>query len=992
MAKIRILDGPDKGSVFQLTEEVTTLGRHRDNTIMLRDKAASRFHAQISRRGDRYYVRDRESTHGTYVNKVRRDEEAPLRDNDVVHVGNTDLVFIADESAPPAPGNRDAPEPEEQSVTTLEEGTIAFSLPSAAGPTRRELSTHHLGMLSRVAEAVQSVYDLKDLLASLLDVLFEVFHPDRGVILLRREPDGSLMARVSRPSEEEFTISHTIVDYAVRNRMAVLVADTAGDERFSEAKSIKAMSIQAAICCPLLYQERILGALYLDTQVNLLTYQEEDLALLNIIAANASIAIENAILAEERREAQRLAEDEPGPIIAHSAAMSEVRRRIADLVRATSPILITGEPGTGKLFAAKTVHKSSGNHDAPFIAVDCTTVSAGEASQVLFGSAETEGAFAFASSAASAAPRARGALRFAQGGTLVLRRVDALDRASQERLLEHFEDLGKEEQTSPRVRFIATTSRDLASLVDAEGFLAPLAKKMSSNALGMPPMRERKEDILPLSALFLAKSARKTRDGERWLNQSAEHALLRLEYRHRNAAELREAIEFASLIAEEAEVGAEHIFTGPTDKGYRIEFDLEQIPLVRWLAHSPAIRVLQAAALLLFAGIIALCFAASDSTAGFFANALVWGLWWPALMALFFFLGRLWCPLCPISTMGRLAQKVWSLRRKPPKWMKKQTGWLMAFLFLAVIWSEYVFQMPQKPFATGMLLATFTACSVAFCVVHQREVWCRYLCPLGSLAASYSVPSMVHVHANPSICASQCETHDCFKGSEDAEGCPMFHHPLFIRDSHFCKLCLTCLRACKHRSVRPYLRPFLQDTWRLADLSATLAPFALTAFFLSIVMFASGKAVWGTDGPVGFTMAAALAFGMAVALNAVLPHLLSQDRNATLAARVAFALLILAWGPFMAFHLANVPGLDAIGVYAAQGSFWAQHLPVDKVTLLALIQFGSVLASALFAALTLWRIRAHFAKAGGRLPPWGWIVVLAICVAYLSAGVVLVIL
>ncbi|HUT24827.1 MAG TPA: sigma 54-interacting transcriptional regulator, partial [Sumerlaeia bacterium] len=889
----------------------------------------------------------------------------------------------------PAPGGGDAPEPEEQSVTTLEEGTIAFSLPSAAGPTRKDLSTHHLGMLSRVAEAIQSVYDLKDLLASLLDVLFEVFHPDRGVILLRREPDGSLMARVSRPSEEEFTISHTIVDYAVQNQVSVLVADTAGDERFSEAKSIKAMSIQAAICCPLLYQEKILGALYLDTQVNLLTYQEEDLALLNIIAANASIAIENAILAEERRETQRLAEDEPGPIIAHSAAMSDVRRRIAELVRATSPILIKGEPGTGKLFAAKTIHKSASRHDAPFIAVDCATVSAGGASRVLFGSAEAEGGFGFAS---SAAPHARGALHLAEGGTLVLGHIETLDRASQERLLQHFEELGEEEQTSPRVRFIATTTQDLASLVGADGFLAALAKKLSPNVLDMPPMRERKEDILSLSAFFLAKSARKARDRERWLNKSAEHALLKLEYRHRNAAELREAIEFASLIAEEAEVGAEHIFTGPTDKGYRTEFDLEQVPLVRWLAHSPAIRVLQAAALLLFAGIIVLCFAASDSTGGFFANALVWGLWWPALMALFFFLGRLWCPLCPISTMGRLAQKVWSLRRKPPKWMKKQTGWLMAFLFLAVIWSEYVFQMPQKPFATGMLLATLMACSVAFCVVHQREVWCRYLCPLGSLAASYSVPSMVHVHANPSICASQCETHDCFKGSEDAEGCPMFHHPLFIRDSHFCKLCLTCLRTCKHRSVRAYLRPFLQDTWRLGDLSATLAPFAFTAFFLSIVMFASQKAVWGTDGPVGFTVAAALVFGMAIALNAVLPQLLSQDRNTTLAARVAFALLVLAWGPFMAFHLENVPGLDAVGIYAVQGSFWAQHLPVDKVTLLALIQFGSVLAAALFAALTLWRIRAHFAKEGGKLSVWGWIVVLAICIAYLSAAIVLAIL
>jgi hypothetical protein len=307
----------------------------------------------------------------------------------------------------------------------------------------------------------------------------------------------------------------------------------------------------------------------------------------------------------------------------------------------------------------------------------------------------------------------------------------------------------------------------------------------------------------------------------------------------------------------------------------------------------------------------------------------------------------------------------------------------MAFVFFAIIWSEHVFRMPETPFATGLFLLTLIAFAVALCVVYAREVWCRYVCPLGSLSAGYSVSSPIHVHANKNICSSQCRTQECYKGNQSESGCPVYHHPLFVRDAHFCKLCLSCIRVCPNQSAKLYLHPPLQDVWRMGDLSVTLVPVCLLVFFFSVIMLASHDPRWGMSGVAGFTIAACVAVGMTLAANAGLPRLLSRDRNLVVASRVAFALLLLAWGPLTAFHLQNIPGLGELLVRSAEDSFLAEHFPSFELCLLSAMQFTAVLFSAILAAITFWRIRVHSAERGVRISPWGWRLLLAVGAAYL---------
>jgi DNA-binding NtrC family response regulator len=997
MPRLVIGRGTSEERVCTLSKDVIRIGRSPDSDLILGDPTVSRSHAEVIRRDGVRILRDLQSTGGTRVADRGRIREAPLRHGDRIRIGQTELIFEEDEVAAGAtlaglPGAtiagmlgdaRSAPAsgPHVQR-SALDEGSIAFRIPVSEEGSSQKLSGRRAEMLSKVAGALQWVTDLDEVLDTLLDVVFELFRPDRGVILLIDPDTGRLTPRVARPSGDGLVISQTIVEYTLAQRMSVLIPQTSGDERFKGAESVVAQSIQAAICCPLICRGRDLGTLYVDTQVNLLRYGREDLALFNLVAANAALAIDNALLLRSAREAARLGRDEPGRVIAESATMQELLTRLARARRKPEPLLLTGEPGAGKFFAAKLVHCEREDPEAPFIAVDCADLAGGEFPRILLGSEARAEVDVLARTGGLARSDRRGLFELARGGSLVLRRIEALDQASQEILAGVLSPAGGTGPADARVHLIATTRETPESLA-AGGRLHPaLALLLLANPLALPPLRDRVEDIVPLAVYFLSKSESRGGATERFLNASAETALRRLRYRHGNVAELREAIELAAVVSDTPEIGAEHLFTGPKCRERRAEQDLAGSPLVRLLVQRRTSGVIQAVMLTVFAGITAACLAAANDLPGRIANGLVWGLWWPGLFVLFLLVGRVWCPVCPISSAGRSAKLLFRHGRKPPPWMKKHTGAAMTVLFLVIIWAEQVFHMPATPAATGVFLLTLVACSVVLCAIYEREVWCRYLCPLGALSAGYAIPSPVLVHANPVVCASKCQTHDCSKGSDRELPCPVFLHPLYVRDAHFCKLCLTCLRSCRHGSARLYARPPLLDLWRRAELSATLTPFATVTFFTALVMLAAQKNAWGMHGAVGFTAATLAAVGAGIALSRLLPRLLGDGDDQATVPRIAFSLMIAAWGSLMAFHLEHLPALGTLGIHAQGESALGRLFPTFDLSLLGLFQISVIVLSALPALVSIGQVRRQVAANGAPGSAWGWRTVHLICAAH----------
>ena len=621
--------------------------------------------------------------------------------------------------------------------------------------------------------------------------------------------------------------------------------------------------------------------------------------------------------------------------------------------------------------------------------MDCLLLAGDEACRLLFGSDDRR----FGEQvAAQGALQPVGALDLADKGTLVLRHVEALGPRPQDVLSRYLSAAADgAEDFSPSVRLIATSSKDLAFLEEMDVFAAALMSRLAVNTLEMPCLTDRKRDILPLANLFLHEHDKRHQQGEHHLNRSAEHTLVSARYRSLNAVELREAVELAAFFADGAEIGSEYIFTGPKDAGGPAEYDLAQAPLVQPLIRGRRLAVWRACVLAFFFTLMVVCLMWPATKAGRIANGLTWGMWWPGLLAAFLLIGRVWCTVCPISSGANIVGHKRSLSLAPPHWMKQHAVWWMALLFVGIVWAEHVFHMTAHPFATGILFAALMTTAAAFRMVYQRQVWCRYLCPLGGLGAGYSFAATLGVRANPSVCSTQCRTYECFKGSATVPGCPVFHHPLYARDGHLCKLCLECLQSCPHGSTKLYLRPPLQGLWRPDRPANKLGAFALVVFFIAIVMLASHKLPW-LDQTIPFTAAALLGLVLGVVSMGMLWQLLRCEgaREVSVASPVCFVLLVLASGPLMAFHLENVPGLSGLLVGAEPGSGGIGQLLGGGKSLLAILQGAFLMIATTLAAIALWRIQVHYSGQGVKLARWRWGVVWAVCGLYLVAAFALI--
>ena len=925
LTHLLIRTGPGQFMRRPIEGDRTELGRDPDCHLVVTDRSASRHHATLLRRDGQLVLQDLQSRAGTMLNGARLTGPVALQDGDWIGVGGCLLLVRQGE-----PDEKDEQVLEEIAAKTsdpapgLDATRVLFSIPAIEHPARETATAPQLELLESVSQALRSVTDIDDILTVLLGVAFDILAPERGIVFLRAPASGEFTAAVTHPEEAHPDFSRTILDYAVARRATVVVRDVDEDERFRGVPSLQLHSIRGALCCPLISHDEVVGAICLDTTFEGLNARREEVGLLNFIACYAATAVENAVLLRERSRARSLADLDEEPLVAQSPAMAAVAAALEALARGRSPVLIEGEPGTGKLLAARHLHLAGPGASAPFLALDCAQLSGRDFRQLLTGSPE----------------RPSGVWQETAGGSLVLQHVGALDLLAQNALLELLEP---EEPGAPRL--VVTSSPGLEAL---PGFSERLKSALGETRVVLPRLRERREDILPLARHFLAHADGELVEGGRQLGASAESTLVAARYKERNVTELRDAIELATVLSDGGTIEAEHVFTGPRSREHRLEFDLGTGTLVRWLLRRRVQSWFVLGTTLIFAGLIVSCLVLPDHPVGRVANGLVWGLWWPALLVVFVVAGRLWCTWCPLSRVARWGQALSRFSRRPPAWVKQNAPWIMAILFVAIVWSEHVFHMPQNPVATGIFLITLMGLALAIAAFTKGEVWCRFACPLGNMSACYSVPATLHVHANPMICQSQCKTHECYKGTTEESGCPVFLHPLYVKDSHFCKMCMACVRNCPNDSAKLWIRPPLQDMWSLAELNPQLVPLALTIFLLAPLMLSGLGELWLYS---GLTL---VLFALVMPLRALICRALTVDGFVMPAVRVCFALALLAWGPLMAFHLANIPGLGGMHVHNELHQAAMVSLP-----LLPTLQLTAILAAGLATGAVLGRIRAR---------------------------------
>ncbi len=211
-------------------------------------------------------------------------------------------------------------------------------------------------------------------------------------------------------------------------------------------------------------------------------------------------------LRERRRKLALLAkvEEDPADLVARSPEMRRVVELARTIAKVDSTVLVTGESGTGKERLARFVHDHSACADGPFIAVNCGAISESLLESELFGHAR--GSFTGAT-----ADRA-GLFEAANGGTLFLDEVGEIPLPMQVKLLRALQErevrrVGENLNRPINVRIVTATNKDLAREVAAKRFREDLYYRLKVVELAVPPLRQRREDILPLARLLLAEAA-----------------------------------------------------------------------------------------------------------------------------------------------------------------------------------------------------------------------------------------------------------------------------------------------------------------------------------------------------------------------------------------------------------------------------------------------------------------------------------------------------
>ncbi|QID32380.1 sigma-54-dependent transcriptional regulator [Pampinifervens florentissimum] len=261
-----------------------------------------------------------------------------------------------------------------------------------------------------------------------------------------------------------------------------------------------------------------------------------------------SLKRENSLLKSEKR----LTEED---MIIASPAMKNVVDIIGKIACSDCSVIIQGESGVGKELVAKLIHRLSDRKDKPFVAINISAIPQELLEAELFG--YEKGAFT------GAGNQKAGFMELAKGGTLFLDEITDLDLKLQAKLLRAIEEkkfyrLGGRREVESDVRIICATNRDIKKLVDDGLFREDLYYRLNTVEIKIPPLRERKEDIIPLVEHFLEKFCRKYNKKIKGFTEKAKATLLSYNYPG-NVRELRNIVERAVLLCNETLIDENHL-------------------------------------------------------------------------------------------------------------------------------------------------------------------------------------------------------------------------------------------------------------------------------------------------------------------------------------------------------------------------------------------------------------------------------------------------
>jgi adenylate cyclase len=323
MYRLNYQDG-EAPQTYAFTTGEVVIGRSPDCQIVLKDFGISRTHARISVSEDGVRITDLKSKNGTQVNGTPV-VEAPLKDGDKILLGKFLLTFskalegkvVLDEAKPLS---------EEagtiiRSVGELSRLLAPSEVPLAAAVadlkkipdvTEIQNSNRILKVLTKVAETLIAVRPVEEVLQQVMEIVFDHVPADRGFLMLADEVVGKLVPMVVKhrnpggSGEGKITVSKTITDRVMKDRVSILTSDAMVDPRFGAGDSIRFHGIRSAMCAPLWNKDQVIGIVHVDSPMLTNCFTLNDLDLLTALANYAAVAVERArlnqkIVAEEKK-------------------------------------------------------------------------------------------------------------------------------------------------------------------------------------------------------------------------------------------------------------------------------------------------------------------------------------------------------------------------------------------------------------------------------------------------------------------------------------------------------------------------------------------------------------------------------------------------------------------------------------------------------------------------------------------------------------------
>ncbi len=431
-----------------------------------------------------------------------------------------------------------------------------------------------VSLLFEISQLLDQSLDLNQVIQPVLRATAERLDYVRVSITLLNRNTGEIFIEaahgLSRSQQQRgrYRLGEGVTGRVVQSGQPEIIPLVSEDPSFlnrTGARNKKASRDVSFICVPIKIGNETIGALAIDRFAVDRSELEDDVRVLSVVASLVAQAVkirqkvmeekralveENTRLHEELRERFR-----PSNIIGSSRAMQDVFDMIAQVSRSDATVLIRGESGTGKELVAHAIQYNSTRADKPFVKVNCAALPETVIESELFG--HEKGAFT------GAINTRKGRFELANGGTIFLDEIGDLSATTQIKLLRvlqerEFERVGGSETIRVNVRVVTATNRNLEELIERNDFREDLYYRLNVFPVHIPPLRDRKSDILLLSDHFIEKYAAQNHVAVRRISTPAIDLLMSYHWPG-NVRELENCIERAVLLSVDEVIHSHHL-------------------------------------------------------------------------------------------------------------------------------------------------------------------------------------------------------------------------------------------------------------------------------------------------------------------------------------------------------------------------------------------------------------------------------------------------